>query len=77
MHRFCTDEDTILLDIRSALHYIAVMEAQITLRVDVEDRDSIQRIADQHQWTFSQAARVLLREAIEQRNGGKDDGKRD
>jgi hypothetical protein len=40
------------------------MDAQIVLRIDTKDRDAIQRIADHYRWSFSQAARVLLREGL-------------
>lgn len=50
------------------------MKRQIHTEVDATMADAIQRIADEHRWSFSQAAREMLREAIERRNGGKDDG---
>jgi len=46
------------------------METTIHVRVENETRDAIQRIAADEQRTFSQAARVLLREAIDARSNG-------
>ena len=46
-----------------------VMDSQIVVRIETEDRDRIERIADERQWTFSQAARTLIREALDIRAG--------